>query len=103
MTLAAGDSANQPANPYSKLFDRNVDKLKFESQVKTEAEKQPGAKTKKSKGNGKVSIELAEMGEQKTKIYKIVFRNMIGKTLYDANISGKLSKIRKVPEKAQKN
>jgi hypothetical protein len=43
------------------------------------------------------------MGEPATKIYKIVFRNSIGKTLYEANISGKFSKLRKVPEKAQKN
>jgi len=28
---------------------------------------------------------------------------MIGKTLFEANISGKFSKIRKVPEKAGKN
>jgi hypothetical protein len=34
---------------------------------------------------------------------KVVFRNMIGKTLYEGNISGKMSKIRKVEEKTQKN
>lgn len=32
-----------------------------------------------------------------------MFRNYIGKCLYEANISKKHSKIRKVPEKAQKN
>ena len=34
---------------------------------------------------------------------KIVFRNSIGKTLYEANLSGNFSKGRKVPEKAEKN
>lgn len=99
-TVRLGSDVNQPDNPFTKLFDRIVDKLKYEPQG---AKKDSNTKTKQSCGNGKVTIDFAEMGEQKTKLYKLIFRNSIGKTLYEASIVGKHSKIRKVPEKAQKN
>ena len=37
------------------------------------------------------------------KIYKLIFKNSIGKTLYEGNLSGKVSKIKRVAEKASKN
>lgn len=42
---------------------------------------------------GKLSIQRGEFetkGEEKKKImiFKVIFKNIIGKTLYDANISG---------------
>lgn len=36
-------------------------------------------------------------------MYKIVFKNSIGRILYDASLSSKMSKQRKVEEKAYKN
>ena len=36
-------------------------------------------------------------------LYKVVFRNSIGKTLYLADISKRHSKVRRVPEKVNKN
>jgi len=36
-------------------------------------------------------------------IYKIIFKNAIGKILYNANLSAKFSKQRKIEEKAYKN
>ena len=36
-------------------------------------------------------------------IFKVIFKNNIGKILYDANISAKFSKLRKIEEKAYKN
>ena len=56
---------------------------------------------KKNCGNGRVSIQEGDFGG--SKLIKVVFRNMIGKTLYEGNISGKMSKIRKVVEKTHKN
>ena len=46
-----------------------------------------------------------EFGEddKKTVIYKLAFKNGIGKTLFEANISGAFSKMRKMEEKAYKN
>ena len=59
---------------------------------------------------GRIAIYKGEFGgeddskkESKIVLYKVVFRNVIGKTLYDANISGKHSKFKKIPEKAYKN
>jgi len=51
-----------------------------------------------------VSIQTGEFGEdKKTIMTKVVFRNSIGKTLYEANVTGKFSKLKKVTEKSTKN
>lgn len=42
-------------------------------------------------------------GENKSIIYKLVFKNAIGKILYDSNITGAFSKMRKIIEKSYKN
>lgn len=92
-------------NPFEKVFDKIVDKFKYiiPSNSQSAENKDSAKETKKSCGNGKISIEIGEIGkDQKVKMQKIVFRNNIGKTLYEANIV-KNSKIRKVPEKAIKN
>lgn len=78
-------------SPFKKNFEKNCDKFKIAT---PEAEK-------KNLGQGKISIQCGLFGE--VNLYKLVFRNAIGKTLFEANISGKFSKIRKVPEKAGKN
>lgn len=87
-----GEDVNTP-NPFSKKFEKTVDKFKLVTPQK------------KNLGQGKLSIQFGEFGEgaTKVKVYKVVFRNSIGKTLYEANISGKFSKVRKVDEKAAKN
>ena len=36
-------------------------------------------------------------------MYKVIYKNAIGKILYNASVSGKFSKIRRVPEKQYKN
>lgn len=36
-------------------------------------------------------------------MFKVIFRNQIGKILYDARVDAKQSKTREVPEKAFKN
>jgi hypothetical protein len=56
---------------------------------------------KKSCGCGKVSILKGLFNN--IVIYKVVHKNSIGKILYEANISGVQSKIRKIEEKSFKN
>lgn len=55
---------------------------------------------KRSMGKGHVSIEVAEVGGKK--VYICVFRNLIGKTLYQGTIHAKFSKMRRIEEKAMK-
>jgi len=78
-------------SPFKKVFEKEVMKFK---QVTPAAEKH-------SCGIGKLSILEAKIGS--SILYKLVFKNNIGKILYDANISGKFSKHRKIEEKAYKN
>ena len=51
-------------------------------------------------GRGHLTIEFAEINGKK--IYLVVFRNLIGKTLYTGTISGQFSKKRRIEEKAMK-
>ena len=82
-------------SPFIKVYEVETDKLKVVTPEKRNC------------GIGKVSIHKIEIeakdAKPKTVIYKIVYKNVIGKMLYDANISGKFSKVRKIPEKAYKN
>jgi len=66
---------------YKKIFEKEVTKLK---QIVPE---------KKVFGIGRLSIQKAELGENENKIslYKIIFKNSIGKLLYEGSISGKFS------------
>jgi hypothetical protein len=57
--------------------------------------------SKRSMGKGHLSIEVAEINNKK--VYISVFRNLIGKTLYQGTISTKFSKMRRIEEKAMKN
>lgn len=52
---------------------------------------------KKSMDNGNLSIEEADVNGKK--VYILVFRNKIGKTLYQGSISGQRSKKRRIEEK----
>ena len=56
-------------------------------------------------GIGKVSIQKGVFGEDENKItiYKVIFKNSLGKILYDSSISKVYSKMRKIEEKAYKN
>ena len=51
-------------------------------------------------GNGHITIEFAEVDGKK--VYIVVFRNEIGKTLYQGSLSAQYSKKRRVEEKAYK-
>lgn len=51
-------------------------------------------------GNGNLSIEVADVNG--AKVYIVVFRNQIGKTLYQGTISTKYSKKRRIEEKTYK-
>lgn len=51
-------------------------------------------------GRGNISIEVAEISNKK--VYICVFRNLIGKNLYQGTISSKFSKKRRIEEKAMK-
>jgi hypothetical protein len=57
---------------------------------------------KKNLLNGQVSIERGEFGDQKVLWCKIVFKNTIGRILYDASITA-MSKHKPVVEKNHKN
>jgi len=85
-----------PANksPYRKLIEQEVDKYKVVKPIEL----------KKNLCNGKVSLQVAELGDDKSIIkYRVVFMNKIGKILYNAYIEPKLAKIRHVTEKVHKN
>jgi hypothetical protein len=79
-----------------KIFNKYIEKFKL---VKPEEEK-------KSKGNGNLSLEVAEdkmkEGGEMKKVYLIVFRNQIGKALYTGIVNEKYSKIRRIEEKGYK-
>jgi hypothetical protein len=63
--------ANPPEkSPYTKVFNKFVDKFKIKAPESD----------KKAFGNGHLSIEYAEVNGKK--VYILVFRNSIGKTLY---------------------
>jgi len=51
-------------------------------------------------GNGNLSVEMAEVNGKKA--YICVFRNGIGKTLYQGSFSLKFSKKRRILEKTYK-
>lgn len=70
-------------SPYQKLFYMQVEKFKLVTPSKDAA----GQKTeqKKSMGKGHISIEVADINEKK--VYICVFRNFIGKNLYQGTIS----------------
>ena len=88
MTLA--DNVNTKS-PFTKLFEKQVDKFKISAPLAD----------KKNLGSGKASLQVMELNG--SKMYKLIFKNAIGKSLYEANLSGKASKIKRVAEKAAKN
>lgn len=51
-------------------------------------------------GKGHISIEVADINDKK--VYICVFRNLIGKSLYQGTVSAQLSKKRRIEEKAMK-
>lgn len=51
-------------------------------------------------GRGYLSLESAEVNNGK--VYIVVFRSLIGKTLFQGTVSGALSKMRRIEEKAIK-
>ena len=55
---------------------------------------------KKAIGNGFLSIEKGKIGEKEIRV--VVFRNSIGKTLYQGSINGRVSRARKMTEKPYK-
>ena len=83
-------------SPFEKIYEIEADKFKI---VKPEAEA-------RSCGIGRISIHKGEFdnsGDGKFFVYKLIYKNCIGKTLYESTISAKHSKMRTIPEKAYKN
>jgi hypothetical protein len=91
-------------SPYSKVFHHMVEKFKIvPKSVATkgkEESKGDQSSEKKSLGKGYLALESAEVNG--AKVYLIVFRSLIGKTLFQGTISGTLSKMRRIEEKAIK-
>lgn len=79
------------ANPYTKVFDKRVDVFKIVA-PKTQLRKLT---------TGTLSIEWAEFNGKK--VYLSVFRTGTLKALYTGQIDPKLSKTRRVEEKASKH
>ena len=90
-SVVLGENVNT-ASPFSKEIELQVDKLKVDKPDNL----------KKSCGNGRVSINKAELVPGKV-TYKVIFRNTIGKTLFDTDLNWKFSKVKVVEEKANKN
>lgn len=84
-------------SPFEKIYEIEADKFKV---VKPEAEA-------RSCGIGRISIHKGEFdgsgAGEKFFVYKLIYKNCIGKTLYESTISAKHSKMRPIPEKAYKN
>ena len=92
-TVTLGDNPASKS-PFTKVYEKAVEKFKLASPIEL----------KKNLCNGKVSIQRGEFGTDKPKIiFKIIFRNSIGKTLYNAVISHRVSKLKRVEEKVHKN
>lgn len=58
---------------------------------------------KKPMGSGNLSIQKAEVGEQKHTLIKLVFRNGIGKILFNGILDKKFAKCKELIEKPWKN
>lgn len=86
-------------SPYEKVFNNQVEKFK----LVTPSVDKDGKKVeqKKSMGRGHFSLEIAETNGKK--VYICVFRNLIGKNLYQGTLHHQLSKKRRIEEKAMKN
>lgn len=90
------EDASTVKSPFIKLFERDISKFKVDKP----------ADIKKNCGIGKVSLQKCEFGKEdsaKITIFKVIFKNSIGKILYEGTILNKASKIRAVVEKAHKN
>lgn len=82
-----------------------VEKFKILPRAKTASkgdEETKGEEPKKvTMGRGLFSLETAEVKEGQP-VFVVVFRNLIGKTLYQGTISSQHSKKRRIEEKAMK-
>ncbi len=65
-------------------------------------EETKGEDTAKKVSMGKGYFSLEEASINNNKVFTVVFRNLIGKTLYQATLSGAHSKMRRIEEKAIK-
>lgn len=75
------ETVQNPNDPFTKIIEKQVDKFKYMP---------PKAATKEDKkncGNGRVSIAKAALHDGQLIMNKIIFRNAIGKALYDGNIT----------------
>lgn len=85
------------SSPFTKIIETQVEKFKFQLPPKKE---QPEA-DKKSCGNGRISINKAELTPGKF-TFKLIFRSNLGKILFDQNIHWQ-SKVKQIEEKADKH
>ena len=93
-TVTLGTNLVQNKSPFVKVIEFNIDKFKISKPLEK----------KKNLQNGKVSVQRGEFGDSDKKVLwcKVVFQNTIGKTLYNASITGN-SKHKAVIEKNHKN
>ena len=93
------EDKEQQESPFQKLFEKEVEKFKIKIPEPL----------KKNLGRGKVQIMKGVFGvkegetEGGVTLCKLIFKNTIGKILFDGTISAKFSKSKKVEEKAYKN
>lgn len=93
-------------SPYSKEFSKSIEKFKIlpraaPAKKDGEEEKKGGEVSQKvTMGKGFLSIESAMVNEKP--VYLVVFRNMIGKTLFQGSITAQHAKKRRIEEKAMK-
>ena len=77
-----------------------MEKFKILPKATSGKEESKGEDKKVSMGRGYLSLESADLAN--SKVYLVVFRSLIGKTLFQGTVSGVLSKMRRIEEKAIK-
>jgi hypothetical protein len=89
-------------SPYQKEFNMMVEKFKIVPRAAPAAkgEEQKEETKKISMGKGHLSIESAVVNE--LKVFLVVFRNLIGKTLFQGTLTVQHAKKRRIEEKAIK-
>ena len=87
-------------SPYQKEFNSMIEKFKILPRPAPKGEEKKDESKKVTMGKGHLSIESALANE--TRVYLVVFRNLIGKTLYQGTITVQHAKKRRIEEKAMK-
>ncbi len=79
------DSKPIAPSPYQKEFNQIIEKFKVLPRAAPKGEEKKEESKKITMGKGHLSIESAVVNENK--VYLVVFRNLIGKTLFQGTIT----------------